>query len=299
MERILDLNRQTLVEGLWSAVVLEWDLIYGGLECSPTIGVYLIVSPPNGSNLKYESFNVYSTPGLTQFAPSDMDSSSSDPYCTPKESSINSKIDYLFNQKDPVLERSLDTAIEIASTFQTTPQTIDTSAWKTYTNTKYGFSFMYPSGYAYDFNASEFSKLPKTIQDACNQAKAAGGQGYDANGNPIPPDCGLRYTSQQEMLSFAQQLSNAHIGDSIMLPNDVYSSRHSPKVIALGNQKGVLDFSNDFQAVGTHVTFYWLDSAYNLLSINRELTEDTLVKATTAEDYNNFLQIISTFKLTK
>ncbi len=120
---------------------------YGNMECSPFIGAFLIVSPPAGSNFKYESFNLYSTPGVSEFIPSDMDSSSSDAQCTPKESVINSKIDYLFNQKDSVLERSLNTAIEIASTFQVSNQAADTSTWKTFSSKYFTLSFKVPLGF--------------------------------------------------------------------------------------------------------------------------------------------------------
>lgn len=129
-------KKRQVASGMYEVVAYE------NIECSPGVGAFLIVSPPKGSNLKYEAIYLYSPPSMREFSPNDFDPS--DP-CSPKESAINSKVDYFFNQKDPVLERSLGTAIEIASTFQTQNNSADTSTWKTYTNMQYGFEVKYPN----------------------------------------------------------------------------------------------------------------------------------------------------------
>lgn len=188
---------------------------------------------------------------------------------------------------------------QILSTFKFINQdtTVD---WKTYTNNQYGFLFKAPQNYKFDpktdLNVLEFSKLPRTIQEACDKEKAGGGQSYDSNGNLLPSDCKFRLTSQEELLSFSQQIKNLNVGQSISIPGIFH---RIGKVITLDVDRGILELGKDEQGVGTHVTLSWLDKFNNLITINRSLEPNTVDGATKTADYNTFLQIISTFKFTK
>ena len=69
-------------------------------------------------------------------------------YSIPMKPDFSQMINILVWNPDPVFD-------QILSTFKFT-DSVDTSTWKTYTNTQYGFSFMYPLDWTYDGTSEIF-----------------------------------------------------------------------------------------------------------------------------------------------
>jgi hypothetical protein len=204
-----------------------------------------------------------------------------------------------------------------------------TMGWNIYTDPTYGFQIKLPPDYKFmgemvqnstgalvltpenqQFNnaiksstanltlrVTEFNKLPKTQQEACDQEKANGGQSYDAKGKPIPFVCALRNISQAELSAFGELLKNAKVGQLMSLPMVANSfNADSGTVVNLNGTNGLLVVTRNRQDVGSTVSVYWFDKFSNLLQIYQELSSPSVAEATQTPEYKTFLIIATTFK---
>lgn len=145
----------------------------------------------------------------------------------------------------------------------------------------------------------EFSDLPKTIEQACQEAT-------DMSGEPIDPSderlCNIfRSSTQSELLAFIKKLQDTKIGDTIEMPFSTSGGSGSTgTVIDLNGQRAILALVSGRQSVGTHAELYWFDRDLTLFFIGKDLTREdrnhTVAEARESKEYKEFLEVISTFK---
>jgi hypothetical protein len=193
---------------------------------------------------------------------------------------INKEIDFYCDYTCDSDKKIFD---QILSTFKFTNTKIDTSNWKKYTDTKYGFEFEYPSIYSIDASRSDnASKWTPSIVMTTKKTLSVeeGSMGVSNDALNILPRASVEFIK-----------NNFQLPEPFIFSEEYFSLRQRGYNKYFG--KVFIDESIGFQLdynSGESITFYSIfdnkDGTYFIVSMN--------------EGYSYYYdQILSTFKFTK
>jgi hypothetical protein len=161
-----------------------------------------------------------------------------------------------------------------------TIQMVDTSTWKTYTNSYYGFSFEYPKEWTAEkiLETEGVNLISPLLQKSLDEEDKAGGEG------DVPPnDIGIYIRDNPD---------NIHVERFVKTyDNGWFENYKSQKNITVGNRSAI-QFSdqgidvNHFPLIATFV-----QGTDKIIVINIQYGDDQML--------NIYNQILSTFKFTK